>query len=194
MRPRNQLNLLRNLQHVPADGSWKAWHSTQNERAGEDGRRADQREVSKNIRQEVAAWRKAVGYSERRHGKVIPFEEFAKREIDRSGRAFIEALVECHVPKAVADRWSRNKAAYPYFTTFVKNLTYMGYYAATRPNDGIDLNAQADLDLMTHLLLADALVSNETGFLRNAFNDIWRPRGKVLFTSQEFADFIKKVV
>jgi len=53
---------------------------------------------------------------------------------------------------------------------------------------------QADLDLMTHRLRADALVSNETGFLRNAFHDIWRPRGKVLFTSREFADFIRKLV
>lgn len=194
MWPRNQRNLLRNLQHGPADGSWKAWHATQNERAVEDSKRSSQREVSKGIRQEVADWRKAVGYSERKHGKVIPFKEFAKREIDRSGRQFIAALVECHAPEAVADRWSRDKSAYPYFTTFVENMTYMGYYAATRPNDGIDLNAQADLDLMTHLLRADALVSNETGFLRNAFNDIWRPRGKVLFTSQEFADFIKKVV
>jgi hypothetical protein len=193
MRPRNQRNLLRNLQQVPADGSWKAWHSTQNERAVEDGKRSAQREVSKDIRQEVADWRKAVGYSERKHGQVIPFEEFAKREVDRGGREFIEALVECHAPKAVANRWSANKVAYPYFTAFVENMTYMGYYAATRPNDRIDLNAQADLDLMTHLLRADALVSNETGFLRNAFNDIWRPRGKVLFTSQELADFIKKL-
>ena len=168
MRPRDQRNLLRNLQHVPADGAWKAWHSTQDERAVEDGKRAAQREVSKDIRQEVADWRKAVGYCEQKHGKVIPFEEFAKREIDRGGRGFIEALVRCHDPKAAANRWSRDRAAYPYFTTFVENMTYMGYYAATRPNDKIDLNAQADLDLLTHLLRADALVSNETGFLRKA--------------------------
>jgi hypothetical protein len=142
----------------------------------------------------VADWRKAVGYSVQQHGKVIPFEDFAKREIHRSGHGFIVALVECHSPKAVANRWSYDMAAYPYFTTFVENMTYVGYYAATRPNDKIDLNAQADLDLMTHLLCADALISNETGFLRNAFNDIWRPHGKVLFTSQEFADLIKKLV
>jgi hypothetical protein len=194
MRPRDQRNLLRNLRHVPVDGSWKAWHSTQKERAVEDCKRSAQREVSKDIRQEVADWRKAVGYSERKNGKVVPLEEFAKREVDRGGRNLIEALVECYAPKAVANRWSRDKAAYPYFTAFVENMTYMGYYAATRPNDVIDLNAQADLDLMTHLLRADALVSNETGFLPKAFNDIWRPRGKVLFTSQEFADFIKNMV
>lgn len=194
MRPRIQRNLLQNLRNVPVDGSWKAWHSTQAERAVEDGKRSAQREVSKQIRQEVADWRKGVAYSEQKHGKVIPFKDFAKREIDRAGREFVEALVECYNPTSVANRWSRDKAAYPYFTTFVENMTYMGYYAATRPNDKIDLNAQADLDLMTHLLRADALVSNEVGFLRNAFNDLWRGRGKALFTSQEFADFIKKLV
>lgn len=194
MRPRIQRNLLQNLRNVPVDGSWKAWHSTQAERAVEDGKRSAQREVSKEIRQEVADWRKGVAYSEQKHGKVIPFKDFAKREIDRAGRGFVEALVECYNPTSVANRWSRDKAAYPYFTTFVENMTYMGYYAATRPNDKIDLNAQADLDLMTHLLRADALVSNEVGFLRNAFNDLWRGRGKALFTSQEFADFIKKLV
>ena len=82
---------------------------------------------------------------------------------------------------------------YPYFTAFVRNMTYMGYFSATRPNDAIDLNAQADLDLMTHLLRAHALVTNETGFMRKAFEDLWRPRGKVGFTSQEFAEFIRKL-
>lgn len=193
MRPSRQASMLGSLRTVPADGSWKAWHSTQQERAVEDGKRAAQREVSKDIRQEVADKLKAVGYSRQQHGGPIPFEQFARQELDRGGREFIEAKIACHDPKAVANRWSRAKAAYPYFTTFIENLTYMGYYAATRPNDKIDLNAQADLDLMTHLLRADALVTNEKGFMRDAFDDIWRPRGKVLFTSQEFADFITKL-
>ena len=80
---------------------------------------------------------------------------------------------------------------YPYFTTFVINMLYIAHHAMTKPSDKIDLNAQADLDLMTHLLRADALVSNETGFLRQAFDDLWRPRGKVIFTSQQFTDFIQ---
>lgn len=194
MKPAHQEALLRGLKSVPADGSWKAWQASQKARAIEDGKRTAQREVSKDIRQEVANWRKAVGYTEQKHGKVIPFLEFVEREIDRSGRKFIEALVECHDPRVIANRWSRDKAAYPYFTKFVENMIYMGYYAATRPNEKIDLNAQADLDLMTHLLRADALVSNETGFLQYAFNDIWRPSGKVMFNSSEFADFIKKLI
>lgn len=194
MRPGDQRRLIDRLAKVPLDGSWRAWRKTEKERAVEDGKRDAQREVSKEIRQEIADWRKAVGYSVHKHGKPIPFDEFLDREVDRAGRDFIEALVKCWNPDAVANRWSRDKAAYPFFTTFVRNMTYISYYAATRPNDKIDLNAQADLDLMTHLLLADVLVSNETGFLRNAFDDLWRPKGKVMFTSQEFAEFIKKLV
>ena len=159
----------------------------------EDGKRTAQREVSKDIRQEIADWKKAVGYSERRHGAALPFTEFVKQEIDFGGRDFIQALIKCRDPVAVADRWSRDKAAYPYFTTFVNNMVYIGYHAATRPNDKIDLNAQADMDLMTHLLHADAIVSNETGFLLTAFNEIWRPRGKVIFTSPQFSDFVQKL-
>ena len=36
--------------------------------------------------------------------------------------------------------------------------------------------AQPDLDIMTHLLHADMFVSNEAGFAKKAFNDIWTPR------------------
>mgnify|MGYP003339469866 CR=1 FL=1 len=194
MKPSNQMTLLRNLGNVPADGSWKAWHETKALRETENAKRIAQREISKDIRQRMADAQKAAGHFAQQQSKVIPFNEFAKRELDRSGREFIKAVVECSDPEAIAGRWSRDKAAYPYFTTFVENMIYMGYYAATRPNEKIDLNAQADLDLMTHLLRANALVSNEMGFLRNSFNEIWRQRGKVLFTSQEFSDFIKKVV
>ena len=45
-----------------------------------------------------------------------------------------------------------------------------------------------------HLLHADVLVSNETGFLKHAFGQIWLPQGKVLFTSEQFAAHISKMV
>lgn len=194
MHPSAQRSLLARLANVSLDGSWRAWHETEKERAKECAKRAAQREVSKKIRQEVAAELKKIGYSRRQHGGPAPFKEFLQSEIDRAGREFIEALVRCRDPGAVANRWLRDKAAYPYFTTFVTNMIYMSYYSATRPNDRIDLNAQADLGLMTHLLHADILVSNETGFLRKAFEDLWRPKSKVVFTSKEFVAFSNKLV
>lgn len=193
MRPRDQERLVVGLSQVPLDGSWKAWQRAQEKLAEEDAKRAAQREVSKKIRQEVAEKLKTAGYNKQRHGGPAPFEEFLEREIDHAGLGFIKALVKSYNPTEVANRWSCDKVAYPFFTTFVRNMVYIGYYAATRPNDKIDLNAQADLDLMTHLLWADALVSNETGFLRTAFEDLWRTKGKVIFTSAEFAGFIGKL-
>ena len=194
MHRRMQKSLLAGLANVPLDGSWEAWHKTENERAAESAKRTAQRDVSKGIRQEVAAKLKESGTSWKQHGGPAPLEEFLKRNIDKTGRGFIKALVKCRDPGEVANRWSRDRDAYPYFTTFVTNMIYMAYYSATRPNDGIDLNAQADLDLMTHLLHADVLVSNEKGFLKTAFEDLWRPKGRVIFTSEEFVDFINKHV
>lgn len=194
MHPRAQRVLITGLANIPLDGSWTAWHETQEERAKEDAKRTAQRNVSKEIRQEVAVKLKKIGYCSLQYGDSVAFEKFLQGEIDRAGREYIEVLVRCRDPGAVANRWSRGKRAYPYFTTFVTNMIYMAYYSATRPNDGIDLNAQADLDLMTHLLHADVLVSNETGFLRKAFEDLWRQKNKVIFTSQEFVVFSNKLV
>ena len=45
---------------------------------------------------------------------------------------------------------------------------------------------------MAHLLHAEVLVSNEKGFLRTAFDDIWKPRGKGLMTGLEFLQYLNK--
>ena len=186
-----QEKLAARLAKVPLDGSWRAFHASKSDREIEDEKRTAQRETSKEIRQEVADWKKSFGYDAKRHGQA-DFRRYIAMEIDRAGLGFIEAQVRCWNPRAVANRWMRDKEAYPFFTRFVANMLYISFCAATRPNDKIDINAQADLDLMTHLIHADAVVSNETGFLRSAFNDIWRPKGKVLFTSPEFAALIAK--
>lgn len=180
------------LPDIPLDGSWRAWHGTKLDRDIEDGKKAAQKRISVLIRKEVADWRKAMRYDPGKHG-TSRLDDFFEREVDNAGREFLPVLVKCKAPYAVVDRWSRAKDQYPYFTTFVTNMLYISHHAMTRVNDGIDRNAQADLDLMTHLLHADVLVSNEAGFLRTAFDDLWRPRGKVIFTSQQFADFIAKL-
>lgn len=191
MPRRNYERFVSRVQNIPLDGSWNAWDATQEERDIDDRKRAAQREISKSIRKEVADWRKVVRYDPKKHG-ASHLDEYLEKEVDHAGREFLPALVKCKNQRAVTDRWSRAKAQYPYFTNFVMNMLYMAHHAMTKVNDGIDLNAQADLDLMTHLLHADVLVSNETGFLRTAFEDLWRPRGKVIFTSQQFVDLIAR--
>ena len=189
---RDQDALLAQIPSIPLDGSWRAWHASVDARGVEDTKRAAQRETSKAIRQEVADWRKAVNYRPKKHG-ISRLDQYLDSEVEHAGREFLPALVKCKNHREVAIRWAGDKLQYPYFTTFVINMLYIVHHAMTKPSDKIDLNAQADLDLMTHLLHADALVSNETGFLRQGFDDLWKPRGKVIFSSQQFVDFIRKL-
>jgi len=192
MRSRAHRSLLASLPHIPLDGSWHAYKVSRDAQAVEDEKRAAQRALSLEIRQEVADWRSAIRYNASKHGKPDWHTHKAK-ELDFAGRAFIDAQVKCANPKAVADRWSRSKADYPFFTTFVINMLYIGFCAATRPSMKMDLNAQADLDLMTHLLHGDAIVSNEEGFLKTAFDELWRPKGKALFNSAQFVELLEKL-
>ena len=192
MSPRDQNRLLENIQNIPLDGSWRAWHASKDARDVEKTKRDAQRETSKVIRQEIGEWRKVVNYNPHIHG-VSNLPRYFEGEIEHAGKLFLNALVSCKYPCAVANRWARAKSRYPYFTAFVINMLYIAHHAMTKQNDKIDLNAQADLDLMTHLLHADALVSNETGFLLQGFDDLWRPRGKVIFTSPQFVDFLRKL-
>jgi len=71
-------------------------------------------------------------------------------------------------------------------------MAYLGYYAG-HVEQAIDKNAQADLNLLSLLLNADIVVSNERRFLRTAFQELWAPHGKTLFTVPEFVEFMKKL-
>jgi hypothetical protein len=190
MRRRDYELLKRRLPHVPLDGTWHAWHASKAERDVEDQKRAAQRKISKEIRAEVVDWKKAIGYRPEKHG-LPNLGGYVQTEMDHAGRAFISAIINTRNPGEVANRWSRNKNFYPYFTEFVYDMLYMGFYAMTKPDAVLDLNAQADLNVMAHLLQGDVLVSNEQGFLRTAFNDLWKPRGKVLMTGPQFLKYLE---
>lgn len=191
MKAKARDRLLAAWRNVPPDGSWRAWHASTAAREEEDRKRAAQKQTSQGIRDEIVAWKQNAGYDPKRHG-TPDLRRYIDANLVYGGKQFISALIQCHNPDAVADRWARDPSAYPFFTTFVKNMFYIAHHAATMPNS-IDLNAQADMDVMTHLLHVDVLVSNEARFLRTAFNDVWRPKGKVMFTSSEFAAFLRKL-
>lgn len=192
MRARDHRSLLACLPNIPLDGSWHAFKASREAQAVEDAKRDAQRALSLEIRQEVADWRAATGYKVATHG-APSWPRHLASELDHAGRAFIHSQVACANPSAVANRWSRDKASYPFFTSFARNMLYIGFCAAIRPSMKVDLNAQADLDLMTHLLHAEVLVSNETGFLKAAFDELWRPKGKTLLNSSQFVELISKL-
>jgi len=109
------------------------------------------------------------------------------------GQEMIKRYVGTKNPLALTSIWKRNPERYPYFTQFAINIAFKEAHFMTQPNAPVDINAQSDLDIMTHLLRADVLVTNEKGFMRSAFDYLWRPQKKVIFTSAEFADFLRKI-
>jgi len=190
MTRQDQAKLSQRFRNIPLDGSWPAWVRAQPQITVEEAKRAAQHETSRDVREEFSRWRKRTGYNTKKHG-VVKFGQYAAGERDFAGRAFLIANVKCVRPHAVADRWAKYWWMYPYFTSFVNNMLYIAHHAMIKNNDKIDLNAQADLDVMTHLLRADALVSNEKGFLKTAFDDLWRPKKKILFTTEQFCNYLE---
>lgn len=192
MPRRDYERFIEGISSIPLDDSWELWYSSKSELDIEKEKRTAMREVLKLIRQEMADGRKAVGYSPKKHG-VSGFDSYWESNIDHVGHQLIHSIFKAKNLHAIAGRWSDAKKQYPYFTQFVTNGLYIKYHAMTKNNEAFDDNAQVDLDVMSHLLHADVLVSNDTRFLKCAFDELWKPRRKVLFTSSEFADFIQKL-
>ncbi|MBB3121770.1 hypothetical protein [Pseudoduganella violacea] len=71
-------------------------------------------------------------------------------------------------------------------------FTYAACYAAALPGK-IDPNAQSDYEQMLFLHHADILVSGDGRFLHDAFLALWKPRGKVLMTPDEFLIFVNSL-
>lgn len=190
MKPSLRRDMIARMRALPADGSWYLLKETEKERQAEADRLCAQREISKGMRAEVAAELRVRGLK----GAHRDVGEDVRRQLVRLiGRGMIERHVAPADWRAVATRWERDPTSYRYFTQFVENMTYKEALFLTDPSAPIDINAQPDLDLMTFLLDADAFVTNEKGFARRAFEDIWRPRGKVMFTSEEFARLVSRM-
>jgi len=189
MSPSASERLRQRLARVPRDGSWSAWHNSQAMRDEERGKQGAQRKLSGELRAEAGLWIKE---------NPDAFRAATERDLNRArsqseyafGTDYIRRQIRCWNPDEVASRWSRAPRAYPFYTQFVKNIVFMFVYAMVERNQRIDNNAQPDLDILTHLLHADVIVSNETGFLRSAFETLWRPRGKVLMTLDQFLAYI----
>jgi hypothetical protein len=192
MSKREQQNLLNEFATLPMDGSWSAVAETQDARSIAKAKKLAQRKLSLEMREEVM--RKL------RERQIQPASASAKgqgfslrNEITQFiGQEMIKRYVGTRNPIALTSSWIRNPERYPYFTQFAINIAFKEAHFMTQPNAPIDINAQSDLDIMTHLLRADVLVTNEKGFMRSAFDYLWRPQKKVVFTSNEFADLLRK--
>ena len=187
MKPDVQRDMIERMRDIPPDGSWYLVKESEQALLQESGRLLAQREISKGMRAEVAAELKARGI---KGGHREVADDMRHRLVPVLGSGMIERHIAPADWRAVASRWERDRASYRYFTQFVENMAYKEALFLADPSAPIDVNAQPDLDLMTFLLDADVFVTNEKRFARRAFLDLWKPRGKVIFTSAEFAKLL----
>ena len=134
-----------------------------------------------------------VGSRPKSNDPIVMTEQYVQSMVGTIGRGLIEQHIGDADWMAAANRWDGNRYGYPYLTQFAENIVYKELLFMRDHSMGIDMNAQPDLDIMTFLLDADVFVTNEHGFARRAFDDIWRPRGKRLMTSAEFANHLRSL-
>jgi len=178
--------ILRKFTAIPEGDSWDMWRLSELDRDIANQKRNNTHEIVKSIRNEMNEWRRKTN-PQGRAAVPPPFEVFLKKELENAGRVFLPRLIKARYPDAVADRWAKKPQDYPYFSNYVRNMLYLGFHAMTKPNEKLDRNAQADLDIMLNLQYGDILVSEEAGYLKTAFNDLWAPQGKTLLTVDQFA-------
>lgn len=189
MRRKVQKYLFSQLRNAPEEGTWNIWEQSKNERDHSDHKRKATHKIIGTMRAQMGEWRRNATQQELNSPTPL-YWQYSNNELDNMGRKFMPRLISPANPYAIADVWSRYKDKFPFYTGYIHNMLYLCYYAMTKPNNRIDPNATADLEIMLYLIHADAIVSDEEGFLKTAFHDLWQPKGKLFFSVKEFIQFI----
>jgi hypothetical protein len=91
-------------------------------------------------------------------------------------------------PQVKFDAWRRDPQKFPHFTAFVGFFIYSLYVAERNHNSPLDRNWLPDAEQLCFLQDVDVIVSSESdwGFMRRAFEALWQPSEKRMFTPEEF--------
>ena len=120
--------------------------------------------------------------------------EFIAAEIDGFGAVVIPQHVATSYAALLIRRWQEDKDRYPFFTSSLEGRAYAAWHAMVEHNKPLDPNAQIDLDVLTSLNRADAIVSADEKFQKEAFDVLWAPKGKRFFTPAEFVHYLEPLV
>lgn len=123
-----------------------------------------------------------------------PPMDFIKKHVNTIGLQLIRRHDSVTDAYAVYWRWRLNKKQHLFFTGFVEGYLYSAYYAMVEagnaPGKRLDRNSQADIEQLTYLAKADLLVSCDQRFMLDAFNVLWKPKKKMIMTTDEFISFL----
>ena len=189
---RTRSDMVEHLKYLAATGDLAAaWQESTDERDDTYRKKENQRSIFRDVRVDTA---KALRQQRlTRTQAQLPFSTYLKSEFHRHGRLLMDQ-VHPNRPEYFADLWAASPQRFPYYSGFVEGFIYSLYYAALEQSAPLDRNAQADYEQLAYLVWADVIVSNDTRFLRRAFDALWRPRGKLLKTAEEFTEFLHAIV
>lgn len=192
LSPNSIRQIFENIGRAPLDGSWQIWDEVQPDLDLEDQSRDAVHELFKATRVEWKSVRHLASLYLAAAGAARLTGHY-EDAVDYLGRTILTTRLKSSNPNAIAMRWSSAKSRYPYYTESMRGFVYSMIEPAARPNTALDRNALADVKVMVHLHDAHVVVSNEAKFFARAFDALWRPRGKVLMSVEQFVGHLKKM-
>lgn len=91
---------------------------------------------------------------------------------------------------SVFNTWRENKRQYKYFSQYVKGMLYCLAYPLIYPNESIDTNSTYDIDQLSYLRKIDYFISEDQGFMKNAFYFLYKNTSKKYLTVDRFLEII----
>jgi hypothetical protein len=74
----------------------------------------------------------------------------------------------------------------------VRLYAYLHYDPQRYKNSSIDRNCMEDAQQLCFLEDVDAMVSSDRNFMKRAFDAVWQPQEKRLFTPRQFVDQLQR--
>jgi hypothetical protein len=121
-------------------------------------------------------------------GKGETFAKYSESMADEAAQLLIHKRLALAQADTKLDAWKRDPALFPHFSAYLEASVYCLYDADKNQNSPLDRNWQADAEQLCFLVDVDVIVSSDQRFMKRAFEELWRPRGKRMLNPEEFAE------
>lgn len=118
------------------------------------------------------------------------FSEYYQSVVDGYPQRLIQEVISVDQPDAKALAWSLDPAKFPHFTAFAELFAYGRYDAEQNQHSPLDWNWQSDAEQLCFLVDVDLIVSSDQQFMRRAFDELWKPKGKRMLTPEELVKLL----
>jgi hypothetical protein len=172
-------------------GPWEDFQKALPDKDAERQKQVRLHKIQSEMRREIAMQRKANPRLKRQ--KPPPAATFIENELGQWGEQIISRYVGTNYRALLVRRWAKDKRRYPFLTSSLERQAFANWQALVDHNKRIDRNSHVDVEVLACLNRADEIVSSDAGFLRDAFDVLWRAKGKLLFTPEAFVDYLKSL-